>query len=106
MPTINLTELAKIALKLLLMGVLAGIIISFVGSFITTLSDVISRMSGAGSAVAGLNLGWFAGAIGLVDFLNALMQSLFIAGGILISGVITILTFKFGMKFYTNLMRV
>ena len=106
MPTINLTELAKIVIKLILIGILASIIISFVGSFVTTLSDIISRMSGAGDSISGLNLGWFAGAIGLVDFLNALMQSLYIAGGILISGVITILSFKFGIKFYNNLMKV
>ena len=106
MPTINLTDLAKIVIKLLIIGILSTIIISFVGNFMTTLSDVVVRMSGAGDSVSGLNLGWFANAIGLVDFLNSLMQSLYISGGILISGVITILSFKFGTKFFTYLIKV
>jgi len=106
MPTINLTALAKIALKLIIIGILATIIIGYVGSLVNILIDVITHLKGSINAVNGLNMGWFSNAIGLVDFLNALMQSLFIAGGIFLSGIITILGFKWGSKFYNNLLKV
>ena len=106
MPTISLTELAKIALKIIIIGILATIIIGYVGSLINVLTDVIGHLKGSLNSVNGLNMGWFSNAIGLVDFLNAFMQSLFIAGGIFLSGVITIFTFKIGSKFYNNLLKV
>jgi len=106
MPNISLVELAKILIKLTLIALLTTVIISFVGNFTTMIIQVISNLTGSLNSVNGVNLGWFANAIGLVSMLNSLMQSLYIAGSILISGVVTILSFKFGIRFYENLMRV
>jgi type III secretory pathway component EscU len=106
MPTFSLVEIGKIIFKVAVIAIIAGLIVSFVGSFVTIISDVVSNLSGVGSLVNGLNLGWFANTIGLVDFLNTMMNVLYIAGSTLISGVITILGFKYGMKFYTHILRV
>ena len=106
MPTISLTELAKIAGKLIVIALLSALIIGFIGNLINTFTTIIQHLTGATNSINGLNLGWFAGAIGLTDFLNALMQSLYIAGGIFLSGIITIYSFKTGMKFYNNLLKV
>jgi len=106
MPTISLTELAKIASKIIIIAILAGIILSFVGSFVSIISNIFSKLSGISASVNGLNLGWFANAIGLVSFLNSLMVSFYVAISILVSGTVTILSFKFGIQFYKNLMRI
>jgi len=106
MPTINLTLIAQIAGKLIIFGILAGILLSFVGSFYEIISTIIGKMSGVSSSVNGLNLGWFANAIGLVSFLNTLMVSLYVAVSIFVSGLVTILGFKFGIRFYQMLMRI
>jgi len=106
MPTISLTELAKISGKLIVIALLSALIIGFIGSLINTFTTIIQHLTGATNSVNGLNLGWFASAIGLTDFLNALMQSLYVAGGIFLSGIITIYSFKTGMKFYNNLLKV
>ena len=106
MPNISLVELAKILVKLGLIALLASIILGFVSSFVSIVISLINGMSNSLSGLNGVNLGWFANAIGLVSMLNSLLQSLYIAGSILISGIITILTFKFGIRFYENLMKV
>jgi len=106
MPTINLTQLAQITAKLIVFGILTGLILTFVGSFVGIISTIISQMSGASSSVNGLDLGWFANTIGLVSFLNSLMQSFYYAGSIFVSGLVTIIGFKFGIKFYQNLMKI
>ena len=106
MPNIDLVGIAKIALKLLIIALLATLIVTFVGHFATYLITVIQHLTGALSTVNGVNLGYFANAIGLVTFLNSLMQSLYIAGSILISGVISILTFKYGIRLYNSLMKM
>jgi hypothetical protein len=106
MPNISLVELAKIVAKLALVALLSSLILGFVGSFVSVIISIMSTMSSSLSTLNGVNLGWFANAIGLVSMLNALLQSLYIAGSVLISGVVAIFTFKFGMKFYDNLMKV
>ena len=106
MPTINLTEIAKIIGKLIVIAILAGIILQFVGNFVGIISTILSKLGGISSSVNGLNLGWFANAIGLVSFLNSLMVSLYVAISILISGIATILGFKFGIRFFGNLLKI
>jgi len=106
MPVINLIELGKIILKLLLIGALTAIVVSYAGTFTHTIGQLLTKMSTSGSTVNNLNLGWFASSIGLVDFLNALMQSLYVAGSFLVSGVIVVLSFKHGIKLFGFLLRV
>ena len=106
MPTFNLAEIAKIIIKLIVIGILAGIILTFIGSFSNIISTILSKIGIISSSVNGLNLGWFANAIGLVSFLNSLMVSFYLALSILFSGVVTILGFKFGIQFYNNLMKI
>ncbi len=105
MPIISLTELAKIAAKLIVIAILAGIILTFIGSFVGIISIIFSKMSGISSSINGLNLGWFASAIGLVSFLNSLMVSFYVAISVLVSGMVTILGFKYGIQFYKLLMK-
>jgi len=106
LPTISLIELAKIIAKIAVIVILAGIIYSFMQSFVGIITNIFAKFAGITSSVNGLNLGWFAGAIGLVSFLNALMSSLSVAVSILVSGMVTILGFKFGIRFYNILMRI
>jgi hypothetical protein len=106
MPTINLTLIAQIAGKLIIVAILAGLLLSFVGSFVGIISSLISNMSGISSTINGLDLGWFAETIGLVSFLNSLMQSFYYAVSIFMSGLVTILGFKFGIRFYNSLMKI
>ncbi len=106
MPNIDLVQIAKIALKLLIIGLLMTVIMTFISHFVSMLQNIIGQMSNSVQSVNGINLGWFANTIGLVSMLNALMQSLYIGASILISGVVTIIGFKYGMKLYQNLMKV
>ena len=106
MPNISLVELAKIIAKLALVALLASLILGFVGTFVSIIISIMSSMSTSLNVLNGINLGWVANAIGLVSMLNALLQSLYIAGSVLISGIVAIFTFKFGMRFYDNLMKV
>ena len=106
MPTISLVQLAKYVFTVAMIGILTYTIVSYVGSFVSILGGVFQKVSGFGSSVNGLNLGWFANAIGLVGFLNALLSSLYIAGAFLVSSLTTILGFKFLVKFYISFTRV
>lgn len=106
MPTISLTQLAKYAFTVTVIILLTALIISYVSSFVEVLSSLFSKISGFGSDVNGLNLGWFANAIGLVDFLNSLMISFYVAGSFFVSSLVTLLGMKFLMKFYTSFTRV
>jgi len=106
MPSISLVELAKILVKLGLIAFIASLILGFVSSFVSIVISLINGMSNSLSTLNGINLGWFANAIGLVSMLNSLLQTLYIASSVLISGIITVFVFKFGIRFYDNLMKV
>lgn len=106
MPTISLVQLAKYVFSIVVIGLLTTLIISYASSFVGILSSLFSKISGIGSTVSGLNLGWFANAIGLVDFMNSLMASLYIGGAFFVSSLITLLGLKFVIKFYVAFTRV
>ena len=106
MPVVNLVGIARIVGKLIVIGVLAGIIFSFFGSFINILTNIFHNVDGISSSVNGLNLGWFADAIGLVSFLNTLMSSFYVAISVLASGTVTILSFKHGIRYYSMLLNL
>lgn len=103
MPTINLTQIALIASKFILIGVLFSIIISYMDVFQLFISNLISSIFSSFASLDSLNLGYVAGAIGLVSFLNLLLTSLYIAGGLYMSGMVGIIIFHYTFKIYQTI---
>ncbi len=103
MPTFSLVEIAKVAFKIALIAILTSLLVGFVASFTDIILGLLNKIVSSFAPLNNLDIGYFAKEIGLVDFLNALMNSLFIAGNIFVSALIAILTFKFGFKAYSAL---
>ena len=104
MPVFSLVEIAKLTGKILVFAFMLTILKNFSVEILDVIRTVITSM--LPDSLNGLNLGFFANAIGLVDFLNTLLSSLYVAGGIFISGLISIIVFKYSIKAYTLLMGV
>lgn len=103
MPTISLTQIAIIAGKLVIMGLLFAVITSFMDEFNTMISTLLSTVFGSFDSVNSLNIGYVAGAIGAVDFLNLLFTSIYTAGSLYISGMVGIIIFKYSIKVYQTI---
>jgi len=67
---------------------------------------LLTKLGLSTSGLNGLNLGCVGDKLGLVDFLNALMDSVFIGGDFLLSGVATIFSFKYGIVVYRFLIKL
>ena len=106
MPTISLTDIAKYFFTYFIVILLTLAIISYVASFVSILGALLSKISGLGSSVDGLDIGWFANSIGLVTFMNSVMISLYVAGSFFVSSLVTLLGLKFVIKFYTGFTKV
>lgn len=106
MPTVSIIQIAKYAFTIGIVVSLTVLLVSYVSSFGSLFSELLSKISGFGSNVNGLNLGWFANSIGLVEFMNSIMISLYVAGAFFVSSLVTLLGFKFVMKFYVAFTRV
>lgn len=106
MPTFSLVAIAKYGFTLFVVGLLTVTLISYVGDFMAIIGELLSKISSSTSTVNGLNLGWFANAIGLVDFMNSLMASLYVAGAFFVSSLVSILGLKFVIKLYTSFTRI
>jgi len=101
MPTISLTRLALLAIKILIAGVIFGIIIAFMGTFGDLLTAGLNKAFASSSTVNGVNLGYVAGAIGLDTFVNNVLSSIYIAVAFYGSAMITIIGFKYVVKMYS-----
>ena len=104
MPTINLTQLGLIAAKALVMIAFFSLFVSFMSNFSSMLISIIGKLFGSVGAVGSLNLGYVAGAIGLDVFINNLLSSVYIAGSVYVSAMITILIFKNSVTIYKLVM--
>jgi len=102
----GLQDTARIAVKIILIGIFFAVIYSFISEFNGYLQSLVLQIVSSFSSINGLDLGYFAGAVGLVSFLNNLLQSLFLAGKIFISVVSSLLVFKFVAKMFNTVMRV
>jgi len=103
MPTISLTQIALIASKLIVVGILFALMLSFMGDFSLMITTSISSIFNSTSSMNSLNLGYFAGAIGLDTFVNTLLASLYTAGSLYISGMVGIIIFKYSIKVYQTI---
>ncbi len=103
MPTISLTQIAIIAGKLAIIGLLFALMVSFMGTFQSMISNLLSNTFSSMGSINSLNLGYIAGAIGLDSFVNALLASLYTGGSLYISGMVGIIIFKHSIKVYQTI---
>lgn len=103
------TDVVKIAItgvKILVIGTVFTMIISFVNSITTKIGSIISTAFGEVNAVGSLDLGYVAGAIGADEFINALLSSLYIAISLYGSVMISIIIFKYSIIIYKTIIAV
>jgi len=103
MPTISLTQIAIIAGKIIIIGLLFIIISTYMGVFSAMISNLLSTVFSSFGSVNTLNIGYVAGVIGAVDFLNLLFASIYTAGNLYISGMVGIIIFKYSIKVYQTI---
>ena len=104
MPTINLTQIALLAFKAIVMGIIFSVIVSFMSSFSSTVSSILNTLFGSVGSVGSLNIGYVAGAIGADTFINNLLSSVYIAGAVYVSAMVSILIFQYSLKVYNIMM--
>ena len=104
MPTINLTQVALLSFKLTVMGIIFAIIVSFMSSFSNTVSSILTTLFSSVGSVGSLNLGYVAGAIGADIFINNVLSSVYIAGSVYVSAMVSILIFKHSLNIYKMIM--
>ncbi len=103
MPTISLTQIAIIAGKLVIIGLLFALMVSFMGTFQSMISSLLSNTFTSMGSINSLNLGYITGAIGLDTFINTLLVSLYTGGSLYISGMVGIIIFKHSIKVYQTI---
>jgi len=103
MPTISLTQIAVITGKLVIIGLLFALMVSFMGTFQSMISSLLSNTFTSMGSINSLNLGYIAGAIGLDTFINTLLASLYTGGSLYISGMVGIIIFKHSIKVYQTI---
>ena len=103
MPTISLTQIAVIAGKLVIIGLLFALMVSFMGTFQSMISSLLSNTFSSLGSINSLNLGYIAGAIGLDAFINTMLTSLYAGGSLYISGMVGIIIFKHSIKVYQTI---
>ena len=74
------------------------------GTFSTTMQSILVTLFSSVDSVATVNLGYVAGVIGVADFINNLLSSIYIAGSVYVSAMVSILTFQYTTKIYATLM--
>jgi len=104
MPTINLTQIALLAFKATIMIAFFSIIVSFMSSFSVMMQGILSTLFSSVGAVGSLNIGYVAGAIGADTFINNVLSSVYIAGAVYVSAMVSILVFKYSTKIYQTIM--
>jgi len=100
MPTISLTQLIKYAFTIALAVVIIALFVRLSSSFIEYITISINSIISSNSTIDGLDLGYVAKEVGLVDFLNALMNSVLIASNVFIGSISSIYSIKFIIKLY------
>lgn len=103
MPTISLTQIAVIAGKLVIIGLLFSLMVSFMGTFQSMISGLLSNIFSSLGSINSLNLGYVAGAIGMDSFVNTLLVSLYTGGSLYISGMVGIIIFKYSIQAYKTI---
>lgn len=103
MPTINLTRLFEIGVKVTLFLAFVAFFVTNINNFTLILKTFISNM---GVSFATIDLGCFAEKIGLVSFLNSLFIIIYNAVGLYISSILTVVSFKFITKIYQTILKV
>ena len=106
MPTISLTQLAKIAVTLFIIALILPQIMGLISSVTNAINSSITNVTNSLGTVNGLDLGYVGRVTGLVDFLNNLMNSVVIASSLFMSAIISIVSIKFLIKFYTTATRI
>jgi len=102
----GLQDTARIVAKIFIIGIFFALMFSFISQIDGIFKSLFTTVANSFSSVNGLNLGYFAGAVGLVDFLNSLLQSLLVASKIFLSSIFTIMVFKFISKMFNTAMRI
>ncbi len=106
-PVFDVVQLAKLVIKLIIFGTFVGFFLIFAPDIKNLLVETSNRaFSGSFTALDGLDLGCFAGLIGLDIFLSALWNSFYLAVVFYISGIATILGMRYSITFVGILMRV
>jgi len=103
MPTISLTQIAIIAGKLIIIGLLFALMVSYMGDFQTIISDLLSKIFTSFNSIDSVNLGYLAGVLGFDTFINAIFTSLYAGGSLYISGMVGIIIFKYSIKVYQTI---
>ncbi len=99
MPTINLTRILEIALKIAIFGAFVTFFVSYIGDFTVLLSNIVNKITMGN--IDNLNLGCFAEKIGMVSFINSLFIIAYNAVGVYISALLSVLVYRFVLKIYT-----
>ena len=106
MPNIDLVEILKITFKLIVIGLLFSLFIGYIVDIRDILGDLLIEIGASTSSLNGVDLGCVGDKLGFKDFLNTLVDSVFIAGNFLLSGVATIFGFKYGIELYKFLIKI
>jgi hypothetical protein len=103
MPVFSPLEIIRITIKLALIATVIAILFNFSSEFKDIATNLLGKIGLSMNSVDGLDLGWFAGAIGLTLFLNTLMGNVVTAGHVLVGAVIAIFIFKYSVQIYAFL---
>ena len=106
MPNLDLIAILKISFKLVLVGIMLALLLSYGVELRTLLTDLVQKITGSTNGLNNLNLGCVGEKLGFVAFMNSAVNTLWIAGHTLLSGVVVIFSFKYGIEVYKYLMKV
>ena len=106
MPNIDIIAILKISFKLLLVGIMLSLLLSYGVELRGLLTDLIQKITSSTSGLNNMNLGCVGEKLGFVSFMNSAVNTLWIAGHTLLSGVVVIFGFKYGIEIYKYLMKV
>jgi len=104
--SVDFTKIAIIVVKILVIGVVFAIIISFMSTFSGMIGSALGSMFSSTGTLGSLNLGYVAGAVGADTFVNNVLASVYIAGSFYISSMVGILIFQYSIKIYDMVVKV